>query len=194
MLIEDNENLGNKQELVKEDTGSTNLPIEDKKEQPVYEDKGGGRALNAFSKLFFILTIIGTALTAVMVFLPIFLAILGVLSTLVWFLAIVVVSVFTIGLIWTNEDFKSFNTGWMDLNSKLFNSSNSLNEFVNKVVPPILIAGGVVIIISWLFTILGAIFDKFRIKKYKGRIIGLAIITAIYIAFLIINIVIRNKQ
>ena len=193
MLDENIENLEEK-ELDEEENKPDSQPIQQVEEKPVYEDKAGGRALNAFSKLFFVLTIIGTILTGVMVFLPILLAIVGVISTIVWILGIIVISVFTIGLIWTVEEFKAFNSGWMDFNTKMFNSSNSINEFVMKVIPFVLISGGVIIALTWLFTILGAVFDKFRLNKYKGRIIALSIITVIYIVFLVLNIILHNNQ
>lgn len=193
MLDEDNEYLDDEEKVIEEENKPSNLPVQQVEDEEEYEDKAGGRALNAFSKLFFVLTIIGTVLAAVMVFLPIFLAIVGVVSTIFWIVAIIFLSVFTIGLIWTSEDFKSFNTGWMDFNSRMFNSTNTLAEFALKAIPFVLISGGIIIAFSWVFTILGAVFDKFRKNKYKGRIIGLAIITVIYIVFLVLNIIIHNN-
>ena len=184
-------------EIEKEELEETNLPMQTEQNVPIEEEKEeetlGGKALYAFSKLFFVLTVIGTVLTGVMVFLPIFLAIIGILSTLLWLIGIIFVSIFTIGLIWTSEDFKSFNNGWMSFNSGLFNSSNALTDFANSAIPFVLISGGVIIGLSWLFTILGRCLDKIRIKKYKGRIIGLTIITVVYIIFLILNIIIHNN-
>ena len=194
MLDDGNEYLDDEEEVIEEENKPSSLPVQQVEDEPEYEDKAGGRALNAFSKLFFVLTIIGTILAAVMVFLPIFLAIIGVVSTIFWLVAIIFLSIFTIGLIWTSEDFKSFNTGWMDFNSRMFNSTNTLTEFALKTIPFVLISGGIVIAIGWQFTILGAVFDKFRKNKYKGRIIGLSIITVLYIVFLVINIIIHNNQ
>ena len=179
--------------MIEEDNNPVNLPVQQVEEKPIYEDTAGGRALNAFSKLFFVLTIIGTILAAVMVFLPIFLAIVGIISTIIWILGIILVTVFTIGLIWTSNDFKSFNDGWMAFNTSMFDSSNSLNEFAMSMIPFVLVSGGIIIGLSWLFTILGRVFDKFRMNKYKGRIIGLSIITVIYIVFLVLNIIIHNQ-
>ena len=193
MLDEENEILEEKIESDEEETKPISLPDKQDKEEPEYEDKAGGRALNVFSKLFFVLTIIGTVLTAVMVFLPIFLAIVGIISTILWILAVIIVTVFTIGLIWTSADFKSFNDGWMSFNTSMFNSSNSLNEFAMSVIPFVLVSGAVVIGLSWLFTILGRVFDKFRLNKYKSRIIGLSMSTVIYIVFLVLNIILHNK-
>ena len=170
---------------------TTHLPVQNVEE---VQDKGGWKALNGFSKLFFVLTIIGTAFAGVMVFLPIFLGLLGVFSVLIWLVFIIFVSIFTIGLIWTSDDFKSFNDGWMSLNDKLFHSSSAIADFTTMIIPSILISGGIIIGLSWLFTILGAVFDKIRHKKYKGRIIALSIITVIFIAFLILNIVIHNQE
>ena len=170
------------------------FPVQQVKEdEPEFEDKLGGRVLNGFSKLFFVLTIIGTILAAIMVFLPIFLAIVGVVSTIVWIFGIIIVSIFTIGLIWTSEDFKAFNSGWMDFNSRMFERTNSLTEFATSMIPFVLVSGTAVIAISWLFTILGAVFDKIRFRRYKSRIIGLSIITVIYIVFLVLNIIIHSQ-
>ena len=171
----------------------TTLAVTSVEEEEV-EDTLGGKALNAFSKLFFVLTIIGTVLAAIMVFLPIFLVIIGIISTIIWILGIIVLTVFTLGLIWTSKDFKSFNEGWMAFNTSMFNSSNSLNEFAMSVVPFVLVSGGIIIALSWLFTILGRVFDKIRINKYKGRIVGLTIITVLYIIFLVLNIIIHQNS
>ena len=178
---------------VEEEKKPTTLPVTQVEEEEE-EDTLGGKALNAFSKLFFVLTIIGTVLAAVMVFLPIFLAIVGVISTILWIFGIIIVSIFTLGLIWTSSDFKSFNEGWMAFNTSMFNSTNSLTEFAISLVPFILISGGIIIALSWLFTILGRVFDRFRINKYKGRIVGLTIITVLYIIFLVLNIIIHQNS
>lgn len=193
MIEEDNVYLNEEEELDEEENKPVSLPVQQVEEKPIYEDTAGGRALNAFSKLFFVLTIIGTVLAAVMVFLPIFLAIVGIISTIIWILGIILVTVFTIGLIWTSADFKSFNEGWMAFNTSMFDSSNSLNEFAMNMIPFVLISGGIIIGLSWLFTILGKVFDKFRNNKYKGRIIALTIITVIYLVFLVLNIIIHNQ-
>ena len=178
---------------VEEEKKPTTLPVTQVEEEEE-EDTLGGKALNAFSKLFFVLTIIGTVLAAVMVFLPIFLVIVGVISTIIWIFGIIIVSIFTLGLIWTSSDFKSFNEGWMAFNTSMFNSTNSLTEFAISLVPFILISGGIIIALSWLFTILGRVFDRFRINKYKGRIVGLTIITVLYIIFLVLNIIIHQNS
>lgn len=181
------------EEEVEEENKPTTLPVTQVEEEEE-EDTLGGKALNAFSKLFFVLTIIGTVLAAVMVFLPIFLVIVGVISTILWIFGIIIVSIFTLGLIWTSSDFKSFNEGWMAFNTSMFNSTNSLTEFAISLVPFILISGGIIIALSWLFTILGRVFDRFRINKYKGRIVGLTIITVLYIIFLVLNIIIHQNS
>lgn len=77
MLDENNESLNNEKELEETESESVNLSTQQDVETLVYEDKAGGRVLNIFSKIFFILTIIGTALSGVMIFLPIFLGIVG---------------------------------------------------------------------------------------------------------------------
>ena len=193
MLDEENEILGEKIESDEEETKPVSLPDKKDKEEPEYEDKAGGRALNVFSKLFFILTIIGTVLTGVMIFLPIFLGIVGVISIIAWLFGMIFLSIITVGLIWTIDEFKKFNDGWMNFNTSMFNSTVATTNFANNVLPYVLISGGVIISLCWLFTILGRVLDKFRRKKYSGRITFLAVITSIYVGFLVLNLILYNR-
>ena len=159
--------------------------------QPPVEE---GKIINAFSKAFFVLTIIGTVLAAITVFLPFFLIIIGIFSVLFWFIAIVFVTVFTLGIIWTFDETKAINAAWMGFNGNLFNSSATVAGFAESVIPFILISGAIVISLAWLFTIIGVCATQSQRKKYVGRIVGLIIITVLYIVFLVINILLISKQ
>lgn len=162
--------------------------------QPPVEELEEGKIINAFSKAFFVLTIIGTVLAAITVFLPFFLIIIGIFSVLFWFIAIVFVTVFTLGIIWTFDETKAINAAWMAFNGNLFNSSATVAGFAESVIPFILISGAIVISLAWLFTIIGFCTTQSQRKKYVGRIVGLIIITVLYIAFLVINILLISKQ
>ena len=151
-----------------------------------------GRALYKWSNFFFVLTCIGTALAGITLALPVFITILSVLSVLVWLLFIVFVSIFTLFTIWANEDAKTFVHEWQLFNEKLFDSSKNADEFAKSVIPIFLIVGAVIILITWLFTIIGRCTDTERKKKYLGKIIALSIITLLYIVFLIINFIVRT--
>ena len=147
-----------------------------------------GRKLFGWSRFFFVLTCIGTVLTGVMVFLPFFLIIFGLLSALIWIIYILAVTIFTLGMIWLSKDMQQFSGNWMDFNNTLFDSSNNAADMALKFVPFILISGAVVIGFTWMFLVLGRVFDEARKKKYNGLMIALGVISAIYIIFLIIKI------
>ena len=76
----------------------------------------------------------------------------------------------------------------MAFNNMLFDSSNNTANFALSVIPIILISGGIIIGITWMFLIIGRILDEARKKKYKGFIIALSVFTALYIIFLILNL------
>ena len=147
-----------------------------------------GRAFYKWSNFFFVLTCIATILAGITLVLPIFLTIVGVISVLAWLVVIVFMSIFTLFMIWTSEDAKTFIHEWRLFNEKLFDSSKSVQEFSNSVIPVVLISGGVIILVAWLFVIVGRVTDSERKKKYTGKIIALSVITLLYIVFLIINL------
>lgn len=147
-----------------------------------------GRVFYKWSSFFFVLTCIGVTLTGITLVLPVFLTIVGIISVFAWLIVIVVISLFTLFMIWNSEDAKAFIHGWREFNDGLFDSTKNVQEFSSNVIPIILISGGIVILITWLFIIIGRITDSERKKKYTGKIIALSIITLLYIVFLIINL------
>lgn len=193
MLDENNESLNNEKELEETESESVNLSTQQDVETLVYEDKAGGRVLNIFSKIFFILTIIGTVLSGVMIFLPIFLGIVGVISIIAWLFVMIFLSIITVGFIWTVDEYKKFNDGWMNFNTSMFHSTIATTKFAMNVLPYVLISVGGIFVLAWLFTILGRILDKIRRKKYSGRITFLAVITSFFFGFVVLNIILYSK-
>ena len=164
--------------------------VEINKPQPLKNEKKPkkGKALHGWSIFFFVLTVLGTILTGIMLILPVFLGIAGIFSGFVWFIVIVFLSLITIFTIWTNEGFKSFIDGWKSFNEKLLDSTNDVGELTTTLIPGILIGGAIIILITWLFLIIGIKTDQVRKKQYKGKIIAHIIMTVIYIVFLIVNL------
>lgn len=148
-----------------------------------------GRALHKWAVFFFVLTCIGTGLTGAMIVLPFFIVLFGLVSVIVWLVCLAFFTIFTLGLIWLSDETKIINQNWMNFNNSLFNSTNTIYEFALRVIPSILVSGGILIAISWMFLILGFNLDNERKKKYKAKMIALGIITAIYITFLVINVI-----
>ena len=168
----------NNKKMSRKERKNANLP----------DDPIKGRALHKWTAFFFVLTCIGAVLTAAMLALPVLLALFGIVSVLLWLVVIVVASIFTLFLIWTTDEMKNFSSSWREFNDKIFTSSNATNELALRLIPSILISGGVIILITWIFVIVGLNVDQERHKKYKGKMIALIVISVIYLIFLAINI------
>ena len=172
-----------------------NTPIPNKKKMSRKErkvtdfphDPVKGRTFYKWAKFFFTLTCFGTVMAGFMLALPIFLAIIGLFSTLIWFFYIVVASIITIGLIWTISETSEFINGWSAFNNSLFNAAETTHGWYKASIVWILISGAIVIFTTWILMIVGISKDKERHKSYLGRIIALSIITVVYIAFLVLN-------
>ena len=148
-----------------------------------------GRTFHCWAKFFFVLTCIGVGLTGAMLVLPFFLALFGIFSVLCWLLLILVGTIFTLGMIWLSDDTKRLNERWMSFNESIFAYSNNAADLTKRLIPSVLISGGIIIAITWVFLIVGIVNDKARTKKYRGKIIALAIFTFLYTLFLILNVI-----
>ncbi len=142
-----------------------------------------GRALSKWSTFFLVLACIATMLVAAMLVLPVFLAVAGIFSVFIWFVVAAIISIFTVFMIWTNKDAKAFFDSWNSFNGKLI-----VNDFTHNIIPIFLICGGALLIITWLFLIIGVLTDKARKKKYLTKIIVLIVFTLLYLLFLFINL------
>lgn len=173
-----------------------NTPIPSKKKMSRKErkvtdfphDPVKGRTFYKWAKFFFGLTCFGTVMAGFMLALPIFLAIVGLFSALLWIFYIIFVSLFTLFLIWTSSDAKSFIEGWGAFNESLFNAAETTHGWYKASIVWILISGAVVIFTTWILLIVGNVKDKERHKGYVGRMIATGIITFVYIVFLVLNI------
>ena len=154
-----------------------------------------GKTLKGWSVFFFVLTCISTFLVITTTALPFFIIIFGLLMGLIWFIFAVGGSVFTIGLMWTVDGVRSFNAGWMAFLGSIFESPKVVAESVDKAIPIIMILGGVIIIITWIFMIVGIATDKNRKKYYTAMMIILGVISLLYIAVTILSIIVNaNNQ
>lgn len=158
------------------------------------EEMKKGHALKKWSVFFFVLSCIATFLMVTTLALPFFLTVFGIISAIVWFIALIFFTVFTLGLIWLNDTTKKINGSWMSFNNMLFNSGDATSEFVIRTFPIIAIIGVSIIAITWVFMIFGFITDKKRHKFYKAMFIVLGIITFVYIVIAVISTVVISKQ
>lgn len=148
-----------------------------------------GKALKGWSIFFFVLTCISTFFVVATTALPFFIIIFGLLMGLIWFIFVVGGSVFTIGLMWTIDGIKSFNAGWIELLGNIFESPKVVAESLSKAIPIIIVFGGVIILITWIFMIVGITTNKNRKKYYTVMMIILGVISLLYIVVTILSII-----
>lgn len=148
-----------------------------------------GRALKGWSIFFFVLTCISTFLVVATTALPFFITIFGLLMGLIWFIFVVGGSIFTLGIMWTVDGIKSFNAEWMAFLGNIFESPKVVAESLSKVIPIIMIFGGVIILITWIFMIVGVTTDKNRKKYYTVMMIILGVISLLYTVVTILSII-----
>lgn len=140
-----------------------------------------GRAAYKWFKFFFILFCIALGLVVLGFALPLLLTIIGVFSFLMWLLFIIFGTIFTIGLMWTDDGVKKFFSDWNNASTKLMDMTNNSYALAGKVLPPIIIAGCVLFIICWIFVLAGYNKDIERKPKYKKFLIALGIVTGIFV-------------
>jgi len=177
----DNPEIKKPQPLIKK-----KMSRKERKHTDFPNDPVKGRTYHKWSTFFFVLACIATALALLALIMPVFLAVIGAFSAMLWFLVIALASIFTLFTIWQNKGFKAFSDSWSDFNMSLLDSLNGTNDFIMRIVPTLLISGGVVILIAWIFLVIGIVIDKERKKKYLGKIIALGVLTLIYIVLTII--------
>lgn len=153
-----------------------------------------GKALKGWSLFFFILACVVTTIVAASIALPFFIIIFGLIAGLLWFLFVAVGTIFTVGLMWTIDGVKSINDGWLAFLNQVFNSSNTVVEAVAKAIPIIAIMGGVIILITWVFMIVGRATDQNRKKYYTAMLIVLGFLSILYIIIAIITIVANSNS
>ena len=152
-----------------------------------------GKALKGWATLFFVLSCVMTGLIAASLALPFFLIVIGIISTLLWLILIVVGTIFTLGMIWLSDDIKAFNGGWMSLNDKLFNSGTTIADTVAKAIPAMSVIGGTIMVVTWILMVAGIITDKNRKKFYTAMLIILGILSLLYIVIAVFSIVTSNS-
>ena len=180
-------------EQIKGEVLATNQEAPKKGRRKRKEEPKEGLALKKWGLFFFVLSCISVALVAASLALPFLIALFGIVSVIAWLAVVAIISIFTIGLVWTIDEVKAINSNWMAFNNWLFSSTEAVANTAAKAIPILSIVGGVILLITWLFVILGITTDKNRKKYYKGILIALSIITTIYIVLTVITIIIHSN-
>ena len=180
-------------EEVKEEVTPITEPVPRKGRRQKKEEPIEGRALKGWALAFFIVSCVMTGIVAASIALPFFIVLFGIVSVICWLAIVAIVTIFTIGMIWLNEDVKAINSGWMAFNTQLFESSQAIADVAAKAIPILSIIGGTIVAITWLFMVIGMTTDKNRKKFYLAMIITLGVLTLVYIAIAVITIVMHSN-
>lgn len=157
------------------------------------EEPKEGLAFKKWGLFFFVLACISVALVAASLALPFFIAIFGIVSVIAWLAVVAIISIFTIGLVWTIDEVKTINSNWMSFNNWLFSSTEAVANTAAKAIPVLSIVGGALLLITWLFMIIGLLTDKNRKKYYLSIVIALGVITFVYIAIAVVTIILHSE-
>ena len=168
-------------------------PLPRKRGRRKKEEPKEGKALKGWALFFFILSCIMTGIIAASIALPFFMMVFGIISALCWVIFVVIGTVFTLGMMWLIDGMGDFNAGWMAFNEKLFDSSNTIVEMAAKAIPLLSIIGGSIVLITWLFMVIGISTDKNRKKFYTAMLIVLGVLSLAYIAIAVITILIHAQ-
>ena len=179
-------------EEVKQEVTPITEPAPGRNRRKKKEEPKEGKAFKGWALFFFILSCIVTGIIAASIALPFFIVLFGIVSVICWLALIAIATIFTIGMIWLNDGVKEFNAGWMAFNNQLFDSSTTIAETVAKAIPIVSIIGGTIVIITWLFMVIGMTTDKNRKKFYLAMIITLGVLTLVYIGIAIATILIHS--
>ena len=180
-------------EEIKEKVSPITEPAPRRGRRQKKEEPKEGKTFKGWALFFFIISCVMTGIIAASIALPFFITLFGIVSVICWLVVIVIVTIFTIGMIWLVDGVKEFNAGWMAFNNQLFDSSNAIAEVAAKAIPLLSIIGGSIVAITWLFMIIGISTDKNRKKFYLAMIITLGVLTLVYITIAVITIVVHSN-
>ena len=174
--------------------GSSNQYKKDHKNDPRPDNPKEGRVLKRFSNFFFVLSCISLFFIVATFILPFLIALVGVFSALLWVCFILIGTVCTLGMMWLSDGVKDFNQWWMDANNSMFDAGNNVQAWGSKIIPPVAIVGTILIVITWIFIIVGFNVDQARHRHYKGKLIALSIISGLFVIGAIITLIITYGQ
>ena len=98
------------------------------KKDPKADNPKEGRALKKWSDFFFVMSIIFTAFVASSFALPVIIVLFGLLSAIIWLCWILVVTIFTLGMIWLSDGVKQLNASWQSFNVNIIITSCFANK------------------------------------------------------------------
>ena len=189
MAIEFTSEKNNKKQKELQERENILAKQEGRKAKKIKVKKDKKKPIEIFSTTFLTLSIIGLIFSIFFCFSSFIAMVPIAILWMLWFLLVVAGSAFTIGIIWASEGWRSFITSFTDFNSKISESSAIFLDFLNKSFPYFISVFAICIIAYLTIEIIQFKTHK-EDKKYKNKLIWSIVISTLFLAFAIANIVI----
>ena len=189
MAIEFTSEKNNKKQKELQERENILAKQEGRKAKKIKVKKDKKKPIEIFSTTFLTLSIIGLIYSISFCFSSFVVMVPIAILWMLWFLLVVVGSAFTIGIVWASEGWRSFITSFTDFNSKISESSAIFLDFLNKSFPYFISVFAICIIAYLTIEIIQYKTHK-EDKKYKNKLIWSIIISTLFLAFAIADIVI----
>ena len=171
-----------KEEVV--ETSEVEIVTEEVKAKPQKPKRKVPVLLLIFTILTFLLSIFSLVLVSSTISLPVIIYIFGLFMILLWLMVFLLAIVGTMFIILLSEDFRTWNQGWMDFNSQIFESANTIGKSIQFIIPIFVAFGGVIMAICLILSIVGL-----ATSKHPVFIPFVALTAGLIFVFVIISIV-----
>ena len=149
--------------------------------------------LKHLSRLFVVLTVLAVIYSALFILAPLIITVPAMILYIIWFVVVVLVSVFTVGIIWINEGWRDFTTKFLNVNNNLWDFANHAEEYLAGTFGYFATGLGALIIGSIVVSTIGLCRKKYRVEGYKASLITTIVLAVVYISFIIIDLTFINS-
>ena len=144
--------------------------------------------LKKLSIVFMALTIIACVYAGLFILTPLIIIVPTTILYLIWFVIVAVVSIATIGIIWVNDGWRHFSSGFLEFNNKIWNFANNTTDFMANTFIGVSASFGACVLASICISAFGLFSGRFTNEKYKASFIASIILAIVYAAFIIVDI------
>lgn len=166
---------------IKEQQEQLNGAISEKSRVP--ETKKSG--LTKWTNALLILSILAVLYSASYLITPLLTLLPAIILWLIWFCVVAVPTVITLGTIWLNEDWKTFNRKFINFNVGITEFSLGLTEIFYQIFPFVASFFGLCVLAFFILSIIGRRKTK---NRFKGKLIWSIVLLVLFVGFIIIDI------
>ena len=187
MAIEFESNQDNKQQESLQTQENILAEKEGRKPKKIKVKKTHKTAMQRLSSFLLTMSIIGLIYSILFSISGLISLIPSLILWLTWLLMVIVSTIFTLGIVWGFEGWKSFNSGFIDFNKAAANSTISVVNFLNNSFVYFAIGFAVFMLIYLIMKIVNYNNHKGE-KKFKSQLIWTIVMVVVFVVFIIIDI------